>query len=34
MTPGLNDSPAFIHALADLVLEAAGVREEQVLAAD
>ena len=34
MTPGLNDSPAFIRALADLVLEAAGVREEQVLAAD
>ncbi len=34
MTPGLNDSPAFIHALADLVLEAAGVREERVLAAD
>jgi len=33
MTPGLNDSPAFIRALADLVLEAAGVRE-QVLAAD
>jgi len=34
MTPGLNDSPVFIRALADLVLEAAGVREEQVLAAD
>jgi len=34
MTPGLNDSPAFIRALADLVLEAAGVREERVLAAD
>jgi ferrochelatase len=37
MTPGLNDSPAFIRALADLVLQAAGmssVREEQVLAAD
>jgi len=34
MTPGLNDSPPFIRALADLVLEAAGVREEQVLAAD
>ncbi|HYN14610.1 MAG TPA: ferrochelatase, partial [Terriglobales bacterium] len=31
MTPGLNDSPAFIRALADLVLEAAGVREERVL---
>ena len=34
MTPGLNDSPAFIGALADLVLESAGVKEEQVLAAD
>ena len=34
MTPGLNDSPAFIRALADLVLEAAGIREEQVVAAD
>ena len=34
MTPGLNDSPAFIRALADLVLQAAGVREERVLAAD
>jgi len=34
MTPGLNDSPAFIRALAELVLEAAGAREEQVLAAD
>lgn len=34
MTPGLNDSPAFIRALADLVLAAAGVREERVLAAD
>ena len=34
MMPGLNDSPAFIRALADLVLEAAGVREERVLAAD
>ncbi len=34
MTPGLNDSPAFIRALADLVLEAAGLREERVLAAD
>jgi protoporphyrin/coproporphyrin ferrochelatase len=34
MTPGLNDSPAFIRALADLVLETAGVREEQLLAAD
>ncbi len=34
MTPGLNDSPTFIRALADLVLEAAGVREEQLLAAD
>ncbi|MGO9208569.1 MAG: ferrochelatase [Terriglobales bacterium] len=34
MTPGLNDSPAFIRALADLVLEAAGMREERVLAAD
>jgi len=34
MTPGLNDLPAFIRALADLVLEAAGMREEQVLAAD
>jgi len=34
MTPGLNDSPAFIRALADLVLDAAGVREQQVLAAD
>jgi protoporphyrin/coproporphyrin ferrochelatase len=33
MMPGLNDSPAFIRALADLVLEAAWVRE-QVLAAD
>jgi ferrochelatase len=34
MTPGLNDSPAFIRALADLVLAAVGVREERVLAAD
>jgi protoporphyrin/coproporphyrin ferrochelatase len=34
MTPGLNDSPTFIRALAGLVLEAAGVREEQLLAAD
>ena len=34
MTPGLNDSPVFIRALADLVLEASGVREERVLAAD
>ena len=34
MTPGLNDSPTFIRALADLVLEAAGVRQERVLAAD
>jgi len=34
MTPGLNDSPGFIRALADLVLQAAGVREERVLAAD
>ena len=34
MTPGLNDSPTFIRALADLVLEAVDVREEQVLAAD
>jgi len=34
MTPGLNDSPAFIRALADLVLAAAGMREERVLAAD
>ena len=35
MTPGLNDSPTFIRALADLVLEAAGMKkEEQVLAAD
>jgi len=34
MTPGLNDSPRFIRALANLVLEAAGVRVEQVLAAD
>jgi len=34
MTPGLNDSPAFICALAGLVLEAVGVQEEQVLAAD
>ena len=34
MTPGLNDSPAFIRALAELVFEAAGAREEQVLAAD
>ena len=34
MTLGLNDLPAFIRALADLVLEAAGMREEQVLAAD
>lgn len=33
MTPGLNDSPAFIRALADMVVEAAGVREEQVLVA-
>jgi ferrochelatase len=32
MTPGLNDSPVFIRALADLVLEAAGVRQERVLA--
>jgi ferrochelatase len=34
MTPGLNDSPRFIRALADLVLETAGARQEQVLAAD
>jgi len=34
MTPGLNDSPAFIRALAELVLQAVGAREEQVLAAD
>jgi protoporphyrin/coproporphyrin ferrochelatase len=34
MTPGLNDSPAFIRALAELVLEAVSAREEQVLAAD
>jgi ferrochelatase len=34
MVPGLNDSPAFIRALADLVLEPARVREQQVLAAD
>jgi len=34
MTRGLNDSPTFIRALADLVLETAGAREEQVLAAD
>jgi len=34
MTPGLNDSPAFIRALAELVLAAAGMREERVLAAD
>ena len=34
MVPGLNDSPAFISALADLVLEAAGVKEQQLLAAD
>jgi ferrochelatase len=35
MTPGLNDSPAFIQALADLVIEAAAIRkEEHVLAAD
>ncbi|HVP51021.1 MAG TPA: ferrochelatase [Terriglobales bacterium] len=34
MTPGLNDSPTFIRALAGLVLEAAGAREEQLLAAD
>jgi ferrochelatase len=34
MTPGLNDSPAFIRTLADLVLDAADVREERVLAAD
>jgi len=33
MTPGLNDSPAFIRAVADLVLEAAGVKNEQVLVA-
>jgi ferrochelatase len=33
MTPGLNDSPAFIGALADLVLEAAGARQERALAA-
>jgi protoheme ferro-lyase len=33
MTPGLNDSPAFVRALADLVLETAGIREERVLAA-
>jgi protoheme ferro-lyase len=32
MTPGLNDSPVFIRALADLVLEAADVRQERVLA--
>ena len=34
MTPGLNDSPAFIRALAELVLEAAHMKEQQVLAAD
>jgi ferrochelatase len=35
MTRGLNDSPAFIQALADLVIEAAAIRkEEHVLAAD
>ncbi|HYY68699.1 MAG TPA: ferrochelatase [Terriglobales bacterium] len=34
MTPGLNDSPAFIQALADLVLQAAGIRETQALAGD
>jgi len=34
MTPGLNDSPTFIRALADLVLSGAGVREGQLLAAD
>ena len=34
MVPGLNDSPAFIRALADLVLDAAGVRQQQLLAAD
>jgi ferrochelatase len=34
MTPGLNDSRAFIRALADLVLEAVGARQERVVAAD
>jgi ferrochelatase len=34
MTPGLNDSPAFIRALADLVLERVGITEQQLLAAD
>ena len=34
MVPGLNDSPVFISALADLVLDAAGVKEQQLLAAD
>jgi len=34
MTPGLNDSPAFIRALAELALAALGAREEQLLAAD
>ena len=34
MTRGLNDSPAFIRALADLVLGAAEITEEQVVASD
>jgi protoporphyrin/coproporphyrin ferrochelatase len=33
MTPGLNDSPAFIRALADLVLEAGSMTRERVLVA-
>jgi len=34
MTPGLNDSPTFIRALADVVLQGVGMKEERVLAAD
>jgi len=34
MTPGLNDSPTFIRALADVVLQVVGMKEERVLAAD
>ncbi|HEY1265314.1 MAG TPA: ferrochelatase [Terriglobales bacterium] len=34
MSAGLNDSPTFIAALADLVMEALGIRGEQLVAAD
>ena len=34
LVPGLNDSPAFIAALAGLVLRAAGIERETLIAAD